>query len=80
MQRLHNSIVRNPIIPVRFAGFESSTGRLQSAGWQLSMDEQMEFHRAGKTLRLAGKHEQARLYFITNPVMIEDTHFYNMVF
>lgn len=70
-RNLHSEIERIPIsypVKVFFAGFESDTFRLQRAGWQLSMENTIEMCRDGHTVRLAMKHEQARLYALTNRV------------
>lgn len=54
----------NPICQVYFAGFESDTLRLQRAGWQLSMEQLYDRN----MLRLAMKHEGARLHALSAPV------------
>jgi hypothetical protein len=61
----------NPISTVHFAGFESTTYRLQKEGWQLSMEQSYEH----ASLRLAMKHERARLYAISAPVEYQYFHY-----
>lgn len=54
----------NPPIPVRFAGFESNTLRLQESGWDLSVERMQN----RDSMRLALRHERAGLYAITRDV------------
>lgn len=58
--------IYNYPLPVRFAGFESDTLTLQRSGWQLSM-ERDPYHDG---IRLALKHEAARVYALTNTVQV----------
>lgn len=61
-----NSVLRNPICKVHFAGFESDTLQLQHAGWELSMEQLQVYD--GVQLRMALKHEAGRIFAITHPV------------
>lgn len=59
----------SPPARVVFAGFESTTVQLQSAGWQLSMEQSRDSWSGGFRLRLAMKHDEAKLYGLTNEVV-----------
>lgn len=62
-------LLQSPPVPVYFAGFESDTYRLQRAGWQLSVEKQMDYG-AEYSYRLALKHEPAKLYAISNQLRV----------
>lgn len=48
----------SPPVPVYFLGFESTTARLQQAGWDLSFER--DSYRQG--VRIGMRHKEARLY------------------
>lgn len=56
--------ILNQICPVYFAGFESDTFRLQKNGWQLSVEQMYD----RCAIRLAMKHEGARIFAITHTI------------
>tara|TARA_R100001086_G_scaffold200856_1_gene117078 strand:+ start:17696 stop:18301 length:606 start_codon:yes stop_codon:yes gene_type:complete len=60
----------SPPARVIFAGFESTTLKLQMEGWQLSMEQVMDHHTYGYLLRLAMKHDEAKLYALTDTVSL----------
>jgi hypothetical protein len=60
--------ILNEPCEVHFAGFRTDTYRLQQAGWQLSMEQDI----ARMSIRLAMRFEPARLYMVSNAV----EHFY----
>jgi hypothetical protein len=47
---------------VHWAGFESDTYRLQQAGWELAVEEEIEYDR----IRLMMRHRDMRLYALTD--------------
>jgi len=49
-------------VEIYFAGFKSNTYELQQSGWQLSAEQAYE----KAAMRIAMKHEGARLYMLTN--------------
>lgn len=55
-------------VPVRWAGFESDTHKLQQAGWQLSAEQDISYD----SIRIAMYHEALRLRAISN---ISDFHY-----
>lgn len=59
-----NSFLKSPICQVEFLGFKSDTLSLARAGWSISA--QQDFHYHGISIAL--KHEQARLYAISNSI------------
>lgn len=75
MQRSVNLLVSLPV-PVRFAGFESDTTKLQGSGWQLSVEQERHERTNGTHLRLVGKFEQGGLYFYTGIVELNPALLY----
>lgn len=53
----------SPETPVRFAGWESTTWKLQQAGWEISAQQDCHLN---YNLRLAIKHPVLQMYGITN--------------
>ena len=60
-------VLQSEPYPVRFAGFESTTTRLQAAGWQLAVHE--DFHRA--RVELVGQLADAGLYLYADADDVE---------
>jgi hypothetical protein len=58
---LHSQRVLSSPIPVWWAGFETTTTRLQQAGWSLSAEQDFPRYR----VRLAMRHDGARLYAVS---------------
>lgn len=58
-------------VEVEFAGFRSNTLRLAQSGWDLSMEQQMNPRFYGPSLRLAMRHTGAKLYAISNEVVVD---------
>lgn len=52
---------------VHWAGWETTTLRLQQSGWQLAVEH--EFHRDGYTLLM--RHEEMKLYAYTDQLVLE---------
>lgn len=77
--RISEGRFSSPICNVKFAGFESNTLALQKNGWAVTMEEQPDFSRAGKLIRLYLKHEKARLHAVTNTWNFEYSFVYKMM-
>lgn len=60
------SRINSPIVKVHWAGWESDTLRLQQAGWQLSMEEDV----CRRVARLALKHPHFKMYGLSEMVDI----------
>lgn len=58
-------------IEVEFAGFRSDTLKLALAGWDLSMQQIMDPREYGPSLRLALRHEGAKLYALSDNHRLE---------
>lgn len=69
MQSLGKELLHSLPVEVHFAGFKGNTLSLAKAGWDLSM-EQSEYY-GEKMLRLAMRHEGAKLYAISQETRID---------
>ncbi len=76
MLKSAKDLLLSPEIRVEFAGFESTTLRLARSGWDMSIEEELDYARGGKFMRLAMRHDGAKLYAVSAPleIRINDIH------
>lgn len=67
----------NAPVEVYFAGFKSDTFTLGRSGWDLSLQEGWSPRGPDYELRLALRHEGARLYAITNSINLRASELYS---
>jgi hypothetical protein len=73
MNFAQDSQILNPILKVRWAGWESDTLALQRAGWQLSANQSP----ARREFQIALKHKRLRMYGLSQMIRnFEYTHYF----
>lgn len=73
---IDESVIVSVPIPIRWAGWQSDTFRLQQAGWKLSAKEGPQLSRPSNELSLAIHHPVLRCYGLSKPI---DVDYFGMI-
>lgn len=61
---------------VNFAGLRGDTRSMQAEGWELSVDTQRDYQRAGYLYRLAGRHPSLNLRLLSGVALVDGRQTY----
>jgi hypothetical protein len=75
---MQNSVrIESIPVPIRFAGWESDTYRLQKAGWQIAANDVFTPWTASSSVQLILRHEASKIHAMTAPLELRP-HIYSM--